>query len=88
MQRRQKQSLADLLVVWGFVFSLLSLMGAGCFEAYKIVAAIPAAFESSSGMWDNPMNASDQDYQQSRSGRRRMTPRQRADQEEQQRQNQ
>ena len=82
MQRRRQQSLADMLLVWGFVLSFAGLLGAGCFEAFKIVAVIPAAFESSPALWRNPMGASEDDYQPSRSGRRRMTPQQRAEQQE------
>jgi hypothetical protein len=82
MQRRRRQSLADLLLVWGFVASFAGLMGAGCYEAYKIVAVLPAAFESSPAVWRNPIRASEDDYQLNQLGRRRMTRQQRAQYDE------
>jgi hypothetical protein len=82
MQRQQRQSLADILMVWGFVLSFVGLIGAACFEAYKIVAVIPAAFESSPVVWRNPMGASQDDYQANQSGQRRMTSKERAQYEE------
>ena len=88
MQRRQRLSLAEALLVWGFVLSFVGLLGAGCFEAYKIVAVIPAAFESSPAILRNPMNASADYYQPDRSARRRLTPQQRAELEERERENQ
>jgi len=78
MQRRRRQSLADLLLVWGFVGAFAGLMGAGCFEAYKIVAVLPAAFESTSTVWRNPMRASDEEYEMNQDRRTRMTPQERA----------
>jgi len=60
------------------VLSLAGLFGAACFEAFKIVAVIPAAFESAPALWRNPMTASDDDYPPNLSGRPRMTARQRA----------
>ena len=81
-QRRQSLSLTDMLLVWGFVLSFLGLFGAGCFEAIKIVAVIPAAFESSPAVWRNPMRGSEEDYQPNQPGRRGMTARQRAQYEE------
>jgi len=82
MQQRRRQSLADTLLVWGFVLSFAGLLGAGCFEAFKIVAIIPAAFESSPAVFRNPMRASEDDYQGNQFSRRRMTARQRAQFEE------
>jgi hypothetical protein len=76
MQKRGQQSLADTLLVWGFVASFVGLLGAGCFEAYKIVAAIPAVFESAPAIWRNPMRASDYDEQPNQAGRS-MTSRER-----------
>jgi hypothetical protein len=78
MKRRQKESLADMIVIWGFVLSFAGLLGAGCFEAYKIVSVIPAAFATSSSSWSNPMNGSYGGYEPDQSGGRRMTPRERA----------
>jgi hypothetical protein len=78
MQRPRRQSLADIVLVWGFVLSFIGLFGAACFEAYKVVAVIPAAFDSSPAVWRNPMSASEDASQQSYPGGRRMTPRQRA----------
>jgi hypothetical protein len=78
MQQRRRQSLTDMLLVWGFVLSFLGLCGAGCFEAFKIVAVIPAAFESSPVVWRNPMRGSENDYQPNQPGWRGMTARQRA----------
>ena len=78
MQRRQRFSLADTLLVGGFVLSLVALMGAGCFEAWKIVSLLPAAFESAPSYRSLPMGASDDDSRPNQFGSRRMTPRQRA----------
>jgi hypothetical protein len=78
MQKRRKQSWADILLVWGFVLSFAAVLVAGGFEAYKILAVIPAAFGSSSGVWRNPMAASQDDYQPVQPGRRKMTSRNRA----------
>jgi len=82
MQRRRRQSLTDMLLVWGFVLSFLGLCGAGCFEAYKIVAVIPAAFESTPAVLRNPMRGSEDYYQPNQPGRRGMTAQQRAQYEE------
>jgi hypothetical protein len=82
MQRQRRPSLTDILLVWGFVLSFAGLLGAGCFEAYKIVAVIPAAFESSPAVWRNPMGASEDDHQANQSGGRRMTSRERGQYEE------
>ena len=77
--RRRRQSLADLLLVWGFLLSLAALLVAACFEAYKIVAVVPAAFEASPTVaFRNPMSASDQETQPLQSGTH-MTPQQRAE---------
>jgi hypothetical protein len=84
MQRQRLQSYAEMLLVWGFVLSFVALLGAGCFEACKIVTVIPGAFESSPAVWRNPMRASDGDYQANQSEQRRMTSRERAQYEEQQ----
>lgn len=77
MQRRRRQSLGDTLLVWGFVLSFAGLMGAGCFEAIKLVSLVPAAFESSPGVLRNPMWASEEEFQPNQFGRGRMTPQQR-----------
>jgi hypothetical protein len=76
--RRRKQSLTDFLLVWGFVASFLGLFGAACFEAFKIVAVVPAAFQSGPVGFQNPMAASQSDYQPSGSGGTHMTPKDRA----------
>ena len=86
MQRQRRQSLTDILLVWGFVLSFVGLLAAGCFEAFKIVAVIPAAFESSPVVWRNPMGASEDDYRPIQSGRGRMTSKERAQYEERARQ--
>jgi hypothetical protein len=80
MQRRRRQSWSDLLLVWGFVASFLGLFGLACFEAAKIFAAVPAAFNSSPIGLRNPMEVSDGDYQPSGAmgSRQRMTPKERA----------
>jgi hypothetical protein len=78
MQRQQRESLVETLMVWGFVLSLAGLLGLGCFEACKILSVIPAAFESSPPSFRNPMWASDDDARPSQFGRGRMTPRERA----------
>jgi len=67
-----------MLLLWGFVLSLVALMGAGCFEAWKIVSVIPAAFESSPEAWRIPMLYSGEDSRPNQTGRGRMTPRERA----------
>jgi hypothetical protein len=64
------------------MLSFLGLCGAGCFEAFKILAVIPSAFESSSAVWRNPMTGSEDDYPPNLPGRRGMTARQRAQYEE------
>jgi hypothetical protein len=74
MQKRRRQYLTDILLVWGFLLSFVGLLAAGCFEAFKIVAVIPAAFDSSPAAFRNPMGASEDDYQPNR----RMTSRERA----------
>ncbi|MGD0813664.1 MAG: hypothetical protein ABSA83_08685 [Verrucomicrobiota bacterium] len=74
--------MTDTLVVWGFLLSFLGLCGAGCYEAFKIVAVLPSAFESSSAVWRNPMGASENEYPANPSGGRRMTAQQRAQDEE------
>jgi hypothetical protein len=68
--------------VWGFVLSFVGLLGAGCFEAFKLVALVPGAFESSPAAWRNPMGTSEDDYQANQSGGRRMTARERAQYEQ------
>jgi hypothetical protein len=78
MQRRQRESLADILIIWGFVLTLVGLMGAGFYEACKIVAVIPAAFESSPSLRQIPMWGGDEDNRPNQTGRGRMTPRERA----------
>jgi hypothetical protein len=66
-------------MVWGFLLSLAAMFGAACFEAFKIVAVIPAAFESAPSVFRNPMAASDDDSPPMQSGRGRSTARQRAE---------
>ncbi len=78
MQHRRRQSLADTLLVWGFLLSFFGLFGAGCYEAFKIVAVLPGTFESAPAVWRNPMPASDDDYQPNQPGKPRMTARERA----------
>jgi hypothetical protein len=78
MQPRQRESLLDTLLIWGFVLSFVGLMGAGFFEACKIFSALPAAFESSPAALRNPMRASDDDARPNLYGRGRMTPGERA----------
>ena len=77
MQQRRRLSLTDMLVVWGFLLSFLGLCVAGCYEAFKIVAVIPSAFESSSAVWRNPMGASQDEYTPNRPGARGMPAQQR-----------
>jgi hypothetical protein len=72
-----------MLLVWGFVLSFAGLIGAGCFEAYKIVSVLPAAFESSPALLRSPMRAWEEEYRPNPPGRRRMTPQQRAQDDEQ-----
>ena len=79
MQRRRRQTFGDMLLVWGFVASFLGLFGAACFEAFKIVAVVPAAFSSSPIGLQNPMAASQGDYQPNQTGGSKMTPRERAE---------
>jgi hypothetical protein len=67
-----------MLLVWGFLLAFLGLFGAGCYEAFKIVAVIPAAFESSPAVWRNPMMASEDDSPPNPPGRKGMTARERA----------
>jgi hypothetical protein len=74
MERSRRESLADTLIAWGFVLSFVGLMAAACFEAYKIVAVIPAAFNSSPVVWRNPMAPWTEDSPPTQSGRRRMSP--------------
>jgi hypothetical protein len=71
-----------MLLVWGFLLSFFGLCGAGCYEALKIVAVIPAAFESSPAVWRNPMTASEDDYPPNHPGWRGMTAQQRKQYEE------
>ena len=62
-RRRRKQSWTDLLLVWGFVASFFGLFGVACFEAFKIVAVVPAAFKSGPMGFQNPMSVSQGDYE-------------------------
>ena len=78
MQRQQRETLTDRLIIWGFVLTLVGIMGVGFYEACKIVAVIPAAFESSSAVWRSPLRSSDDDNRPNQTGRGRMTPRERA----------
>ena len=71
-----------MLLVWGFVLSFAGLMGAGIFEAIKIVALVPAAFESAPAVWRNPMWASEDNYEGYQTGRGRMTGQQRRAQQD------
>jgi hypothetical protein len=71
-----------MLLVWGFLLSFLGLCGAGCYEAFKIVAVIPSAFESSSAVWRNPMAESEDSFPPNSAGWKGMTARQRAQYEE------
>ncbi|HWD21257.1 MAG TPA: hypothetical protein VHB20_18465 [Verrucomicrobiae bacterium] len=71
---RRRQSLSDILLVWGFVLSFFALFGVACVEAFKIVAHVPSAFQSGLSL-RNPMNASDADNQGPQA---HMTPQQRA----------
>jgi hypothetical protein len=82
MQKRRRQSLTDLLLVWGFVLSFVGLLGAGCYEAFKLVALVPGAFETSPAAWRGPMGGSEDDYPPDQSGGRRMTARERAQYEQ------
>jgi hypothetical protein len=78
MRQRRRQTLGDTLVVWGILLSLGGLFGLGCFEASKIFAVIPAAFDSSPMQWTSPMRATYGDDQQNQPERSRMTSQQRA----------
>jgi hypothetical protein len=78
MQPRRRQSLTDILVAWGLLVSLVGIFGLGCFEAFKVFAVIPAAFDSSPMVWSNPMMPSDGDQPPNQSGQTRMTSQQRA----------
>jgi hypothetical protein len=71
-----------MLLVWGFLLSFLGLVGAGCYEAFKIVAVIPSAFESAPAVLRNPMGGSDVDAPPNHSGWRGMTAQQRKQYEE------
>jgi hypothetical protein len=53
-------------------------MGAGIYEACKIVAVIPAAFSSSPANWRNPLRSPDDEDGANQNRRSRMTPRERA----------
>lgn len=72
----------DTLLVSGFVLALAGMLGAGCFEAGKILALIPAAFESTRGVWRSPMFPSGNDEPPDQAGRRGRTAQQRARDEE------
>jgi hypothetical protein len=78
MQRRRRLSFEDMLLVGGFLAVLAGLLAAGCYEAYKIVAVIPSAFEVSPDVLRNPMRASEDDSQPNQPGAPRMTAQQRA----------
>jgi hypothetical protein len=78
MRQQRRQTLGDTLVVWGILLSLAVLFGLGCFEASKIFAVIPAAFESTPMQWSSPMRATYGDDQQYQPDRSRMTSQQRA----------
>jgi len=82
MQQRRRLSLTDMLLVWGFLLSFFGLLGAGLFEAFKIVAVIPAAFESAPAVWRNPMGESQDDFPPNLRGGKGMTAQQRRQYEE------
>ncbi len=78
MQQRPRQSFSDLVFLWGFIAVFAALLGSGVYEAYKVVSAIPAAFDASSTQFHNPMSGSDENpYAGQRGGR--MTPRERSE---------
>ncbi|HUD46535.1 MAG TPA: hypothetical protein VMR33_06880 [Candidatus Baltobacteraceae bacterium] len=78
MKQRPRQSLGDTLLVCGLLLSFVGLFGMACFEAFKVFAVVPAAFDSSPFVWSNPMSASDGDYQANQPGGATMTAHQRA----------
>src|SRR5581483_5139075 len=58
--QRRRQSLSDLVLVWGFLLSFAALFAVACVEAWKIVSVVPAAFEASPSVGlRNPMDAHD-----------------------------
>jgi len=71
-----------MLLVWAFLLSFAGLCGAGLFEALKIVAVIPGAFESAPSVLRNPMGGPDADAPPNHSGWRGMTAQQRKQYEE------
>lgn len=75
----RRQSLGDVILAWGFLLSFAGLFGAACFEAWKIVAVVPHAFEASPTVaFRNPMDHPDEDSQPVQSMGGHMTPQQRA----------
>jgi len=82
MDARRRNALKDDLVVWGFMLSVVGLMGIACVMMFKYVALVPGAFDTSASVWRNPMDRSGDDYPPSASLRRRMTPRERYEFEE------
>jgi hypothetical protein len=67
-----------MLLVWGFVLSFFGLLGAGCYEAFKVLAVIPSAFAERPAAWRNPMMISDSDDRPQQFGRTQLTARERA----------
>jgi len=56
---KPRLSFTDAIMVWGFLLALGGMLGCGCYEAFKILALVPATFQSSPAIWRNPMTASD-----------------------------
>jgi|GEM_PF-6224871 len=78
--QRRRQSLSDLVLVWGFLLSFAALFAVACVEAWKIVSVVPAAFEASPSVGlRNPMDAHD-DTRPVQGANTHMTPEQRAQQ--------
>lgn len=76
---RRRQSLSDLILVWGFLLSFAALFVVACVEAWKIVSIVPAAFEASPTVaFRNPMNHDD--TRPAQGANTHMTPQQRAQQ--------
>jgi hypothetical protein len=82
LQERQRYHLLDLILVWGFLLFFAALLGAGGYEAWKIVSVIPAAFQSSPGDWSNPMGTVYGGQRPNPYGGKGATSRQRAQQQD------
>ena len=80
--RRRRPVLVDDLIIWGFLLSLIGILGAGCFELVKIITLVPGAFDSAPGLFRNPMRAADNDYPPSRFFPPRLSDAQRAQYEQ------